>query len=110
MLHELKFKGEKICDEVYYGRKRHEIRKNDRNYKVGDIIKPIPIDDDLRPIDHPIANILYKVTFISYQWQDEVSPGKTVHAIAPGYVVMSIQPYVSVGDLVYQMMCLIGGR
>lgn len=83
-IHELKFKGRDLCDAVYTGRKVHEIRKNDRDYKVGDLIRPLPIDDSLIPINHPISTVTYEITFVSYSWKD---------VIKDGYVVMSIKPY-----------------
>lgn len=77
--HELKYKGKDLCDAVYEGRKTYEIRKNDRNYEVGDVILPIPIDKDLNPIDHPISKCIYEITFIS-----EGYPG-----VETGYCVFS---------------------
>lgn len=64
-IHELKFRGKELCDAVYSGYKRFEIRYNDRNYKSGDIIKPIPLDDDLHPMEHPISDATYFITYIS---------------------------------------------
>lgn len=105
-IHELKFKGEQLCTEVYYGSKKHEIRKNDRDYQVGDIIKPIPINEDGELISHPISEVLYKITYISYKWEIEERPGTIRYIIPPGYVVMSIQPYICVDGLIEQLMSL----
>lgn len=105
-IHELKFAGARLCDAVYYGSKRHEIRKNDRDYQIGDIIKPIPINGDGELISHPISEMLYKITYVSYKLEVEESPGKVLCVIPPGYVVMTIQPYVCVDGLVKQLMKL----
>ncbi len=37
-IHELKLQ-QPFFDDVYYNRKKFEVRKNDRNYKVGDRLK-----------------------------------------------------------------------
>ena len=80
-IHKLKFKGEALCDAVYEGRKPFEIRFNDRNYEVGDLIYPIPLDNDLNPIEHPIAKCIYKITFVI----------KDTPELAPGYCVFGIE-------------------
>lgn len=38
MTHELKIAGH-FFDEISYGKKKFEIRKNDRNFRVGDRVK-----------------------------------------------------------------------
>lgn len=66
-LHELKIKHEYLI-EVYMGRKTFELRKNDRDYQVGDLIRFIDIkqsnsgncDCDIY-ID---KDTLYKITYI----------------------------------------------
>lgn len=45
MVHELKIK-ECYWKDVWNGRKTFEIRKNDRGYKIGDVIHFHPIDDN----------------------------------------------------------------
>lgn len=82
MLHELKYAGLDLCDAVYSGAKKYEIRKNDRNFQVNDIIKPIPVDRSGSAIDHPVANKRYKITYVTTEWQD---------ALAEGYCVFSVE-------------------
>lgn len=64
-LHELKIKHEYLV-EVDRGRKTFELRKNDRDYQVGDLIHFIDIKQDINGdcdiyID---GNDLYKITYI----------------------------------------------
>lgn len=72
-LHELKIKYEYL-KEVQAGRKTFELRKNDRDYQVGDLIKFNCIDKD-RLIKVPAGytmssdcfleeDALYKITYI----------------------------------------------
>ena len=70
MLHELKFKGEELCHLVYSGQKPFEIRKNDRDYKTGDSIKPISIDEDGNRIHHRIDNCIYEITYVVASWPE----------------------------------------
>lgn len=83
MLHELKFKGKYLCDAVCSGAKKFEIRKNDRNYKVNDIIKPVPVDDECNPMEHPISNERYRITWITTEWENILADGYCVFAIEP---------------------------
>ena len=64
-LHELKIKHEYLV-EVVMGRKTFELRKNDRDYQVGDLIRFIDIKQDSKGgfdiyIDE---DTLYKITYI----------------------------------------------
>lgn len=68
-LHELKIKHEYLID-VETGKKTFELRKNDRDYQVGDLIHFIDVGrinttldkDDVEPaIDE---NALYQITYI----------------------------------------------
>ena len=67
-LHELKIKHEYLI-EVDMGRKTFELRKNDRDYQVGDLIHFVDIKDtkqnDECDCDIYIDNnTLYKITYI----------------------------------------------
>ena len=66
MLHKIKLK-EQFCDAVYEGRKKFEVRFNDRGYQNGDMIQFIPVaieNDHVIKIDHPIQTNTYKITYI----------------------------------------------
>lgn len=85
--HVLKFKGADLCDAVYEGRKPYEIRFNDRDYKVGDIIQPVSIDEYHCRINHPIDSVRYVITYVSYEWPE---------ALKEGYCVFGIKPHINV--------------
>ena len=65
-LHELKIRHEYLID-VSLGTKTFELRKNDRDYQVGDLIRFIDItkdytENDIEPyIDE---NTLYRITYV----------------------------------------------
>lgn len=82
-LHKLKFRSERLCDAVYSGVKTYEIRKNDRDYNVGDLIKPISIDDRLDRLNHPIDNVLYEITYVTKFYGDAIKTGYCVFSITP---------------------------
>ena len=81
MIHEIKLR-EEFCDAVYEGRKTFEIRKNDRGYQTGDYVRFIPISGDYfqQPIQHPLKDKTYEITYILSGW-----------GIPEGYVVFSIK-------------------
>lgn len=56
-IHKLKIKHEYL-EEVELGRKSFELRKNDRDYQIGDIISFIDIDKNICKDD------LYEITYI----------------------------------------------
>ena len=55
-IHELKLQ-QPFFDDVYYNRKKFEVRKNDRNYKVG---------DRLKLVEFPSENPRYVLKDIEY--------------------------------------------
>ena len=62
-----------FCDPVYNGLKTFELRKNDRGYQTGDLIRFTPIKfDESDPVerypDHPIRSKLYEITYIISGW------------------------------------------
>lgn len=68
-LHELKIKHEYLI-EVDMGRKTFELRKNDRDYQVGDLIHFIDIKDEDKELNlwgaEPSIDkdALYKITYV----------------------------------------------
>ncbi len=82
MTHKLKFKGKSLCDDVYNGVKTFEVRFNDRDYHVGDLIVPIAIDEDLNPIDHPINDVVYRIVYMIDNWV----------GLKDGYCILGIVP------------------
>lgn len=70
----------KFCDEVLSGAKTFEIRKNDRNFKMGDLIEFKPVDNDGEAGYHKVQNHTYKITYILDNW-----------GLKEGYVVLAIR-------------------
>ena len=63
-LHKLKIKNNYYQD-IYYSYKTFELRKNDQNYQVGDLIEfTIIIDNDKSVSIEAVANSLYKIIYI----------------------------------------------
>lgn len=75
-------------DAVYKGFKTFEVRKNDRDYQIGDIVDFIPViktkTGEIIPIKHPITNKRYIITYI-------LNGGD--YGIDKDYVVFAIRPY-----------------
>ena len=65
-LHELNIKHEYLVD-IVMGRKTFELRKNDRDYQVGDLIRFIDIkqsDSDGCDYVYIDKDTLYKITYV----------------------------------------------
>lgn len=78
IIHQLKINKE-FAEEVYNGRKKAEVRKNDRHYNVDDRIE-FHVIDNLLPIDHYLNNTIWKITHILGEpWS------------IPGHVILSIE-------------------
>lgn len=86
--HNLKLSIE-FCDAVLSGEKTFEVRKNDRGFQTGDLIRFIPTDGtSYRSSDgtvrehakHEISGHTYKITYILNGW-----------GIKNGYVVLGIK-------------------
>lgn len=69
-----------FCDDIIDKKKTFEVRFNDRNYQVGDIIHFLPVDENKRECYHRIVNRVYKITYVLTGW-----------GLQTGYVVLSIQ-------------------
>ena len=79
--HKIKIK-KRYYDAVLKGEKTFEIRKNDRDYKVGDIINFIPIADECDMI-LPHNQTSYKVTYVFHGGEYGLEEGYCVFGIAP---------------------------
>ena len=87
MIHALKQEVQ-FFEDVINGRKLFEVRKNDRNYKVMDLIALNEWDPDKN---------LYTgrscLVYIDYILDDEVYV-KEGHIVKEGYIVMTIKPCI----------------
>ena len=64
-LHELKIKEEYACAK-FYGRKLFEIRKNDRGFNVGDIVRyKVICEQGKEPVYKSIEEKLFEITYIT---------------------------------------------
>ncbi|WP_294408377.1 DUF3850 domain-containing protein [uncultured Ruminococcus sp.] len=87
--HDLKLNTE-FCDAVLSGEKNFEVRKNDRGFQTGDLIKFTPTDGKIyrssdgttreEYAEHEISGHTYKITYILNGW-----------GIKNGYVVLGIK-------------------
>lgn len=71
-VHELKL-GLNFCDPVLEGRKTFELRKNDRGFQTGDLIRFVPVRFEASEIaerypEHPIQKKLYEITYMINGW------------------------------------------
>ena len=80
-VHKIKIK-KKYYDAVLSGEKTFEIRKNDRDYQVGDIIHFVPIADDCNMIIPHNPNE-YKITYVFHGGEYGLEKGYCVFGIAP---------------------------
>ena len=79
MTHEIKLKLD-FVDAVNSGQKSFEVRKNDRGYQTGDLIRFLPLDEDGDLMeDHPLHKKLFRITYLLSGW-----------GIEKDYVVFSI--------------------
>ena len=70
MTHTIKLQ-EQFCDAVLSGDKCFEVRYNDRNYKVGDYVRFIPIrptKDGYIGLPHAVINKTYVITYVLSGW------------------------------------------
>lgn len=61
--HEIKLRIE-FCDAVLNGIKSFEIRKNDRGYQTGDLIRFIPVDETILTVPHPISKEVFRIMYV----------------------------------------------
>ena len=67
MTHEIKL-DISFCDAVLCDEKTFEVRKNDRNYQIGDLVRFIPVGILFHPVEHPIKDKTYKITYVLSGW------------------------------------------
>lgn len=79
--HAIKIK-EKYFKAVLSGEKTFEIRKNDRDYQVGDIIHFVPVDDECGMIIPHDPNA-YKITYVFHGGEYGLEEGYCVFGILP---------------------------
>lgn len=90
VIHVLKLQFQ-FCDLVESGVKNFEIRKMDRNFHTGDLIKFHPIDQNGNDVNHSISKKAYQITFILEGW-----------GIEKGYAALAIkewQPSIHILDI-----------
>lgn len=69
-----------FCDLVYEGVKTFEVRRNDRNYQIGDLICFQPVGLLHQPVEHPVNDKIYEITYVLSGW-----------GIQEGFVVFAIK-------------------
>lgn len=79
--HAIKIK-KKYFKAVLSGEKNFEIRKNDRDYQVGDIIHFVPVDDECGMIIPHNPNA-YKITYVFHGGEYGLEEGYCVFGIIP---------------------------
>ena len=84
MLHELKIEKQ-FADAVLDGRKTFELRKNDRGFNAGDLVRFEVVEHGvaftfLRD-DHPLNGEMYRIGYVLSGW-----------GLEEGYVAFSIAP------------------
>ena len=82
-VHYIKLQKE-FVDPVWSGKKKFEIRFNDRGYQSGDRIRFIPIDENGKELDHPIRDYDYLITYLLSGW-----------GLEAGYVAFAIERQAS---------------
>ena len=80
--HELKLQ-QQFTKAVWIGDKPFEIRKNDRDFQVGDMIRFQVVDENGEPVESLVNDALYEITYVLEGW-----------GLEPGYVALGIQEVV----------------
>lgn len=84
-VHELKIE-ESWADDILYNGKNFEIRRNDRGYQKGDLIK-FKVIEDFHPVctweckDHPLNGKYYEIMYVLSSF-----------GLQEGFVVLAIEP------------------
>lgn len=87
MIHEIKI-HEKYADRIITGEKTFEVRINDRDYQVGDLIRFRQVLTDHGSIPHAITHNVYAITYML----------QSIAGIEPGYCVFGIALECSEGE------------
>ena len=72
-----------FADDVFSGRKPFEIRKNDRDYALGDRIKFLVIGSRGNVKSHPITACTYEITYVLDGW-----------GLKDGYVALGLRSLI----------------
>ena len=81
-IHKLKLNA-KYYEDSKRGIKTFEIRKNDRDYKIGDVLELREYIEDIRGLGYYTENVHWKI--ITYILDDDLY-------LAPGYVCLRLSP------------------
>lgn len=82
MTHEIKLNSS-YADAIFQGRKKFEVRLNDRGYNAGDKVKFKVYDGALPYRDHPLNDCIFDITYVH-----------SGVGLKEGYVVFGIEPEV----------------
>lgn len=85
-MHELKIMKQ-FADAIWDGSKTFEIRKNDRGFNAGDLVRFKCCDYVYDEIDHPINDATFIITYVISGW-----------GIQERYVVFSIEEVCEGGE------------
>ena len=85
MTHDLKIQKQ-FADAVLNGRKTFEVRRNDRGYNAGDLVKFTVVEQgaafNLICGGHPLNGAVYRIGYVLSGW-----------GLKNGFVAFSIEPY-----------------
>lgn len=89
IVHKLKLKSQ-FCNDILLGRKTFEVRKNDRNFHVDDLIVFTPVNDNnsSKKEIHPISQSTFIITYVLKGW-----------GLQEGYVVLAIKEIMKNGKV-----------
>ena len=87
-IHKLKLNA-KYYEDSERGIKTFEIRKNDRDYKIGDVLELREYFEDIRGLGCYTGNVHWKI--ITYILDDDLY-------LAPGYVCLGLSPIAEPGQ------------
>ena len=87
-IHKLKLNA-KYYEDSERGIKTFEIRKNDRDYKIGDVLELREYIEDIRGLGYYTGNVHWKI--ITYILDDDLY-------LAPGYVCLGLSPIAEPGQ------------